>query len=216
MPPLALRWTALDPGRTLDAVAGIDIAADWPAFRGALSNWQAPTLNFVYADVDGNIGYQGSGAIPVRAAGQQGLVPVPAGGPERDWQGLIPFDKMPSLLNPPAGFIVTANNKVVADSYPYLISYDYGEPYRAQRITELLAANPHVSLNDMRSIQSDVSSLPASLLRPYLLAAKSAESQAGEGLAAGARLGPAIHPGEPGRHGLPGLVRQAPRRCLRR
>jgi penicillin amidase len=172
VPPLALRWTALDPGRTLDAVAGIDTAADWPAFRGALSNWQAPTLNFVYADVDGNIGYQGSGAIPVRAAGQQGLVPVPAGGLERDWQGLIPFDKMPSLFNPPAGFIVTANNKVVADSYPYLISYDYGEPYRAQRITELLAANPHVSLNDMRSIQSDVSSVPASLLRPYLLATK--------------------------------------------
>ena len=172
MPPLALRWTALDPGRTLDALAGIDVAADWAAFRNALSSWQAPALNFVYADVDGNIGYQGAGTIPVRAAGQQGLVPVPAGGPERDWQGVIPFDRMPSLLNPPAGFIVTANNKVVADSYPYLISYDYGEPYRAQRITELLAANSHVSLDDMRSLQSDVYSVPAAALRPYLLAAK--------------------------------------------
>jgi penicillin amidase len=172
MPPLALRWTASDPGRTVDAVLALNLAADWPAFRDALSRWGAPTLNFVYADVDGNIGYQGAGAIPVRAAGQQGLAPVPAGGPERDWRGIIPFDKMPMLFNPPAGFIVTANNKVVADSYPYPISWDYADPYRAQRITGLLAANPRVTLDDMRRIQSDVYSLPAVALRPYLLAIK--------------------------------------------
>ncbi|HEY0512806.1 MAG TPA: penicillin acylase family protein [Thermoanaerobaculia bacterium] len=172
LPPLALRWTALDPGRTLDALTGINLAADWPAFRTALSLWQAPTLNFVYADVDGNIGYQGAGAIPVRAPGQQGLAPVPAGGPERDWRGFIPFDRMPSLLNPAAGFIVTANNKVVADSYPYPISWDYADPYRAQRITALLAANPHVTLEDMKRIQSDVTSQAAADLRPYLLAIK--------------------------------------------
>jgi penicillin amidase len=172
MPPLALRWTAFDPSRTMDAVVALDLAADWPAFRGALSRWGAPTLNFVYADVDGNIGYQGAGAMPVRAPGQMGLAPVPAGGPERDWQGLIPFDRMPSLFNPPAGFIVTANNKVVADSYPYPISWDYADPFRAQRITELLAANSHVTLDDMQRIQGDVFSVPAVALRPYLLAIK--------------------------------------------
>ncbi|HEY3570222.1 MAG TPA: penicillin acylase family protein [Thermoanaerobaculia bacterium] len=174
MPPLALRWTALDPGRTLDALASIDTAADWPAFRQALSLWEAPTLNFVYADEAGNIGYQGAGKIPVRAPGQLGLAPVPAGGPERDWKGYIPFDRMPSLLNPPAGFIVTANNKVVTDDYPYLISFDYADPYRAQRITELLAATPHATLDDMRRIQADVYSEPAAALRPYLLAVQPA------------------------------------------
>lgn len=172
MPPLALRWTAADASRTLDAVAAVDLAADWPAFRSALSRWGAPTLNFVYADVDGNIGYQGAGAMPIRAAGQLGLAPVPVGGPERDWQGMIPFDRMPTLYNPPAGFIVTANNKVVADSYPYPISWDYADPFRAQRITGLLAANPHVTLDDMQRIQSDVYSVPAEALRPYLLAIK--------------------------------------------
>jgi len=172
MPPLALRWTALDAGRTLDAVTGVNVAADWPAFRTALSFWAAPTLNFVYADVDGNIGYQGAGAIPIRAPGQQGLAPVPQGGPERDWRGLIPFEQMPSLFNPPAGFIVTANNKVVKDSYPYPISYDYADPYRAQRISELLAASSRITVEDMRRIQSDIYSSSAAELRPYLLKIK--------------------------------------------
>ncbi len=172
MPPLALRWAALDPNRTLDALAGINLAADWPAFRQALSLWGAPTLNFVYADVDGNIGYQGAGLIPIRAPGQQGLLPVPVGGPERDWRGYIPFEGMPTLLNPPSGFIVTANNKVVGEGYPYLISYDYADPYRAERISELLAAKPHATLEDMESIQGDVHSGLADTLRPYLLAVK--------------------------------------------
>jgi penicillin amidase len=175
LPPLALRWTALDPGRTLDALAGIDTAADWPAFRNALSLWEAPTLNFVYADTAGNIGYQGAGKIPVRAPGQLGLAPVPAGGPERDWRGFIPFGRMPVLFNPPAGFIVTANNKVVTNDYPYPISFDYADPYRAQRITELLAATPRATLDDMRRIQADVYSEPAAALRPYLLAVKPAD-----------------------------------------
>jgi penicillin amidase len=172
MPPLALRWAALDPSRTLDALAGINLAADWPSFRQALSLWGAPTLNFVYADVDGNIGYQAAGKIPVRAPGRQGLVPVPVGGPERDWRGYIPFERMPALLNPKSGFIVTANNKVVAESYPYLISYDYADPYRAQRISALLSEKPHATLEDMERIQSDVYSDLAATLRPYLLAVK--------------------------------------------
>lgn len=172
MPPLALRWAALDPNRTLDALAGMNLAGDWPAFRKALSNWGAPTLNFVYADVDGNIGYQAAGLIPIRAAGLQGLVPVPVGGPERDWRGYIPFESMPTLLNPAAGFIVTANNKVVGESYPYLISYDYADPYRAERISERLAALPKATREDMERLQGDVYSGLADTLRPFLLAVK--------------------------------------------
>jgi penicillin amidase len=171
LPPLALRWTIAEPSHLFDAVAAYDTARDWASFRQALSQWGAPTLNFVYADVDGNIGYQGAGLIPVRAAGQEGLVPVPADAPDRDWKGFLPFDQMPSLYNPKSGFIVTANNKVVADSYPHLIAHDYADPYRAQRITELLAAKPKVTLDDMRSLQADVWSPSAAALRPYLLAA---------------------------------------------
>jgi penicillin amidase len=171
LPPLALRWTISEPSRLIESVAAYDTATDWASFRQALSRWGAPTLNFVYADIDGNIGYQGAGLIPVRAAGQEGLVPVPADAPDRDWKGFLPFDQMPSLYNPKAGFIVTANNKVVADSYPHLIAHDYADPYRARRITELLAANPKVTLDDMRRLQADVWSPPAAALRPYLLAA---------------------------------------------
>ncbi|HEV7786997.1 MAG TPA: penicillin acylase family protein, partial [Thermoanaerobaculia bacterium] len=176
MPPLALRWTVSEPGRLLDSVAQYDTAGDWASFRQALSMWGAPTLNFVYADVDGNIGYQGAGLIPVRAPGQDGLAPVPADAPDRDWKGFIPFDQMPSLYNPKAGFIVTANNKVVADNYPHLIAHDYADPYRARRITELLAANPRVSVDDMRRLQAETFSPPAAALRPYLLAAVKPEN----------------------------------------
>jgi penicillin amidase len=171
MPPLALRWTLAEPSRLFESLAGLNTAGDWASFRQALSLWSAPTLNFVYADVDGNIGYQGAGLIPVRAPGQDGLVPVPASAADRGWKGFLPFDQMPSLYNPAAGFIVTANNKVVADSYPHLIGHDYADPYRAARVTELLAANPKVTLDDMRRFQAETYSPPAAALRPYLLAA---------------------------------------------
>jgi penicillin G amidase len=171
LPPMALRWTLAEPSHLFDSLAGVNAARDWDSFRQALSLWSAPTLNFVYADVDGNIGYQGAGLIPVRAPGQDGLAPVPSGGTDRDWQGFLPFAEMPSLYNPPQGFIVTANNKVVKDSYPHLIGYDYADPYRAHRISDLLAAKPRVTLDDMRRLQADTYSLPAAALRPYLLAA---------------------------------------------
>jgi penicillin amidase len=171
LPPLALRWTAAEPSRLFDSLAGYNVARDWASFRQALSLWSAPTLNFVYADVDGNIGYQGAGLIPVRAPGQDGVFPVPADAPDRDWKGFLPFDQMPSLYNPAAGFIVTANNKVVADSYPHLIGHDYSDPYRPRRITDVLQASSKVTLEDMRRLQADVYSLPAAALRPYLLAA---------------------------------------------
>ena len=169
-PPMALRWTALDGTRLLDALVRLDLAADWPSFRAALSLWGAPALNFVYADVAGNIGYQAAGRIPLRAPGHPGLAPVPGQTDRFDWRGSVPWEAMPSALNPAAGFVVTANNKVVGEGYPYHIAYDYADPYRAQRLGDRLAAQPRLTVAEAQRLQSDTYSLPAAALRPYLLA----------------------------------------------
>jgi penicillin amidase len=168
--PMALQWTALEGTRIFKAVALINLATDWNEFRQALSYWDVPSQNFVYADVDGNIGYQSPGKIPVRAPGHQGLVPVPGWTGEYEWQGFIPFDELPNVFNPPAGFIATANNKVVPDDYPHHLAHEWSAPYRAQRITDLLAADDSVTLEELQALHAQTYSLPAKALRPYLLA----------------------------------------------
>jgi penicillin amidase len=167
--PLALQWTALEGTYLFKGVFLIDLATGWDEFRQALSFWDAPSQNFVYADVEGNIGYQSPGKIPIRAAGHQGLVPVPGWTGEYEWQGFIPFDALPRSLNPPAGFLVSANNKVTTDDYPYHLAYEWSAPYRAQRISDLLAADDNLTVADIRTIHGQTYSLPAEALRPYLL-----------------------------------------------
>ncbi len=169
-PPMALRWPALTGGRLIDSLVALNLAQDWPSFHRALANWEAPSVNFVYADVEGHIAYQSTGRIPVRAAGHQGLVPVPGWDGRSEWQGFIPYEEMPSLLDPPSGFIVTANNKVVGDDYPHFLAYDMADPYRAQRLTALLAAGRRFTRESLRAIQADTLGLPAQALRPALLA----------------------------------------------
>jgi penicillin amidase len=169
-PPVALRWPALAGTRLLDALAALNLAQDWPSFHRALADWGTPSVNFVYADVDGHIAYQSTGRIPVRAAGHQGLVPVPGWDGRSEWQGFIPYEEIPKLLDPPSGFIVTANNKVVGDDYPHFIAYDMADPYRAQRITQLLAAGHRFTRESLRAIQAETLGLPAAALRPWLLA----------------------------------------------
>jgi penicillin amidase len=173
--PLALKWTALEGTHLFNAVHGINLAANWDEFRQALTFWDAPSQNFVYADVEGNIGYQSPGKIPIRAPGHQGSVPVPGWTGEYEWQGFIPFDELPRTFNPPAGFIATANNKVVTDDYPYRITDDWAAPYRAQRITDLLVSDDSITIEDMQNIHSQTYSLPAEALRPYLSAVEPAD-----------------------------------------
>jgi penicillin amidase len=168
--PMALQWTALEGSHLFNSVMLINLATNWDEFRQALSFWDVPSQNFVYADVDGNIGYQSPGKIPIRASGHQGLVPVPGWTGEYEWQGFIPFDELPNVFNPPTGFVATANNKVVPDDYVYHLAYEWAAPYRAQRITDLLAADDSITLEDIRNIQAQTYSLPAEVLRPYLLA----------------------------------------------
>ncbi len=135
--PLALQWTSLQPATAAHALCAMSRARTCLEFREALREWAGPVQNTVYADVDGNIGYSLPGNIPIRARGD-GRVPVPGWTGEYEWTGYIPFDELPHLYNPPQGYIVTANNKVVGDDYPYFLSTEYCMADRAQRITELI------------------------------------------------------------------------------
>ncbi len=134
---VALRWTALDPNATFDAIFALNRATDWESFRAAAARFTVPAQNLVYADVDGNIGYQAPGRIPIRGAGD-GTWPAPGWDPAYDWEGFIPFDELPSVYNPAEGWIVTANQAVVGPAYPYVLTQDWDYGYRSQRIVELL------------------------------------------------------------------------------
>ena len=122
---VALKWTALSPSTPFKAVWGFDKAQNWEEFRAAASNFHVPAQNLVYADVDGNIGYQMPGDIPIRANGD-GRFPVPGWTDEYEWTGFIPFEEQPYLLNPEKGYIVTANNQVPPRDYPYLVTTRLG------------------------------------------------------------------------------------------
>ena len=167
---IALKWTALEPTRMVEAIIGINTADNWSDFRTALSKWDVPSQNFIYADVDGNIGYQMPGRIPIRADGN-GRIPVPGWTNQYEWTGFIPFEDLPNLYNPPEGFIVTANNAVVDDSYGYHLAREWSYGTRAQRITDLIEeANGPITVAAMEDMQGDNRNLMAEELIPYLMA----------------------------------------------
>lgn len=166
--PMALRWVSLDEeDHILMAYLGINRAQNWQEFVAALSHYSAPSQNFVYADVEGNIGYIAPGKFPIRREGHTGMVPVPGNG-EWDWQGYRKPEDWPKVLNPKEGFLVTANNKVTPQGFPYALTYDWAEPYRAERIRELLLAKERLSLEDMKAIQQDQKTLLFRDFRPVL------------------------------------------------
>ncbi len=166
--PMSLRWTALEVSPMLPALLALNRADNWDEFRAALRFWVAPSLNMVYADVDGNIGYQLPGRIPIRANGQ-GAVPMAGWTGEYEWTGFIPFDQLPSRYNPPEGYIITANNRIVGDDYPYLLANEADTGDRARRISTLLTERRGLTARDLQVIQNDVLSLSADRLVPYLL-----------------------------------------------
>jgi penicillin amidase len=165
---VAMKWTAIQPGASvIPALLMIDRAQSWDDFREGLRHWDIAAQNFVFADVDGNIGYQATGLIPTRAKGD-GSLPVSGWTGEYEWTGYIPFDKLPSRFNPQEGFIVTANNAIVDDKYPYFISRDWDAGYRAQRITDMIRAKDRLSVDDVKAIHGDDTVLSADELMPYL------------------------------------------------
>jgi penicillin G amidase len=156
---LALRWTALEPSRIFDSILALNRATDWLSFRAALADWTVPAQNFVYADVEGHIGYTLGGDIPIRAQ-DDGRLPVPGWTGEYEWTGIVPHAELPHVFDPPEGFIATANNRIAGDSYSYPLPGEWLNGYRVMRIRELLA---QVSRHDAASfvrIQGDQRSLP--------------------------------------------------------
>ncbi len=173
---LALHWTIYDAQAKGLPLFALDSAADWTSFRAAMATWWAPTLNAVYADNAGHIGYQTIGLIPVRAGGLQGVPIVPgtmaaagafesgisgSGAPRTqvsagEWTGYIPFEGLPSVLDPTGGIVATANARVSPDGYPYQLTLEWASPYRNERIWHWLAGKRGLTRADMLKLQTDV------------------------------------------------------------
>jgi penicillin G amidase len=150
-----------------EALWDIDRATDWATFRDGLKKLVGPPQNIVYADTGGTIGFIAAGDIPIRKSGD-GWLPAPGWSGDYDWQGFIPFDQLPQATNPASGHFISANNKIVPDSYPYFISRDWDLPDRAERIEELLKTMPRQSPDISAAIQADTLSLEAQRLVPLM------------------------------------------------
>ena len=152
---LALKWTVYDPKASQIPFFAIDSAKNWQDFEAAFSQFGAPGQNVVYADVDGHIGYQATGLIPIRATGD-GSVPVPGEDDSHEWTGYVPYSQLPSVYDPPSGIIATANGRVTPDGYPYPLSIEWMSPFRTQRIYKLLNTGKKFTPPDMLAVQTDI------------------------------------------------------------
>ncbi len=144
----------------------MDQAKNWKEFQAASFNNRTPSENMVWADRKGNIGWQATGLVPVRP-NWPGLLPVPGDG-RFEWEGFLPAEELPSLLNPETGFIATANQDNLPDDYPHQLGFQWADAFRFLRISEVLGSGRKLSLSDMMNLQQDVLSLPARWLVPLL------------------------------------------------
>jgi len=155
---ISLRWTGHEVSDEGLAFYRLNKAENWEAFREALRSYRVPSQNFVYADTGGNIGHQAAGWIPVRTKGA-GYLPRNGDDPGNDWKGFIPYEGLPSLKNPPEGFIATANNWIVGKDHSYTISDLWAHSSRIRRIQQLLSEKETFSINDFKRMQADVLSV---------------------------------------------------------
>ena len=165
----ALRCAWLEPGGApYLASLRINQATNWKSFREACSYCHIPGENMIWADKKGNIGWQAVGIIPIRK-NFSGLVPVPGDG-RFEWEGFLPIKERPHLLNPAKGFFATANQNVTPPNYTHwdAVGYTWADPYRGDRVNEVLQANKHITIQEMQSLQTDYFSIPARSLVPFL------------------------------------------------
>ena len=152
---LALRWAAAEPGSFQFPFPELNRAGNWQEFTHALARFPGPGQNFVYADIDGNIGYHATGLLPIRK-GYIGDIPVDGSSGDNEWQGFIPFEQLPSFYNPPSGVIVTANQNPFPPDYAFAVNGNFSSQYRSRQIRDLLMARNGWRAEDMLRVQKDV------------------------------------------------------------
>jgi len=163
----------LSDDRTTEALLAINQTRNWEDFRAAAAIFHTPQQNLFFASTDGDIGFIAPGRIPIRKVGD-GRMPAPGPDGDYDWEGFIPVNELPQAHNPPSGRIVNANNRIVGDGYPHLITRDWALPYRAERIAEVLEGQAAHGVGDSQDLQRDILSPPARRLLPLMLRVKPA------------------------------------------
>lgn len=157
----SLQWTALEATTELLAILELNKASNWEEFEKGLEHFLAPAQNFVFMDDSGTIAYKANGNIPIYENATDALLPLPGWDKKYELKEYIPFDELPKVINPDKGYIATANNKIVPDDYPYHISNVWAQPYRYDRIAEVLEENDELTLDDMKDLQMDTVNLRA-------------------------------------------------------
>ncbi|MDQ0350408.1 penicillin amidase [Alkalibacillus filiformis] len=165
----SLRWTALDATKELSAVLQMNRSSDWEEFEKALEDFHAPAQNFVFASHDGTIAYKANGRIPIYDHPDDALLPMPGWDSTFALTEYIPYDELPTIVNPEKGFVATANNQVVSDVYPYHVSNVWAQPYRYERIHEVLEEGEQFTAEDMKELQMDTKNLQARHFVPIFI-----------------------------------------------
>jgi len=163
----SLKWVGSEPGGAAYlASLSVGRASNKEEFITAMGRWKVPGLNFVYADVDGNIGWIAAARTPIRLK-HDGLLPVPGNG-GFEWSGNLAIADLPQSFNPKTGWLATANHNIVPEGYPHRIGHEFAPPYRFQRIRDMLATKEKWGLGDFRAIQHDDGSIPGLALAKLL------------------------------------------------
>ncbi|WP_187254651.1 penicillin acylase family protein [Alkalicoccus halolimnae] len=168
---VALKWSGLEAGEELNGILRLNRSENAEEFLEGLDGFVTPGLSWVFADTDNNIGYRGQGLLPIRGS-SDGTFPVPGWDPDYQWQGFIPSEELPTIMNPDSGYILTANNMPAAEDYEYEIGRSFF-PYRALRLEEMLedqiAEGTPFTLEDMADQQTDLKNTQAERLLPILI-----------------------------------------------
>lgn len=164
----SMRWTGHDVSDQIDAFNKINRASNWKEFTEGVRGFSGPGQNFVYGDIDGNIGYWCGVKLPIRGK-QSSTLPLPGWDPSVEWKGFVPFEQLPHLFNPPEGYIATSNNKIVDDRYPHHISDLWEPPSRIQRLREVLGGSGKFTAEDFERLQNDKFSWHAREMLPFIL-----------------------------------------------
>ena len=157
--PVSLRWMGAEPCDEITSMMGMSKAGNVDEFREALRSWIVPTWSFGFADVEGRIGYQAAGTLPIKENWTRGY--RPGWDPEHQWNETIPFEGMPAIVDPPSGWIRSANNRTAPEDFPYPLSGVWSSGYRALRIREMIEERADHTRENMVAMQMDVLSARA-------------------------------------------------------